>query len=338
MYKHYLFYIFITLLLISCDGNKLDVDVSNIQINALKPLSLNTDLFALNKQNFEANNNAMQVKFGNFYTSYVKSFLNPKGVNDSSSVDSVLHFIDDKTMASANIAVNKIYSQEKLSQLTSELNLCLKRHKYHFKNKSLPNRFITCTSGFNFYVANTDSALVVGLDMYLKDTSVFYKMLQLPDYQTHCMTEDYILPDLMRGWLLTEFDNTDPVNNLLNYTIFYGKIYYSVNALLPNTPDSLLIGYTTNQLAYCKKYEKNLWGYFAEKNRLYETNMRTVQELTAEGPFTAAISKDCPPRIAMWVGWQIIKSYMEKNDNVTLEQLFNEKDAQKILSKSKYRP
>jgi len=66
--------------------------------------------------------------------------------------------------------------------------------------------------------------------------------------------------------------------------------------------------------------------------------MRTVQELTGEGPFTSAISKDCPPGIAKWIGWQIVKSYMEKNENVTLEQLMNEKDAQKILSKSKYRP
>jgi uncharacterized protein YjaZ len=81
-----------------------------------------------------------------------------------------------------------------------------------------------------------------------------------------------------------------------------------------------------------------LWGYFAEKNRLYENNLKTVQELTTEGPFTAAISKDCPPRIAMWVGWQIVKSYMKENKNITLKDLLKEKDAQKILSKSKYRP
>jgi uncharacterized protein YjaZ len=76
----------------------------------------------------------------------------------------------------------------------------------------------------------------------------------------------------------------------------------------------------------------------AEKNRLYENNMRTVQELTGEGPFTSAISKDCPPGIAKWIGWQIVKSYMKNNENVSLEELMNEKDAQKILNKSKYRP
>jgi uncharacterized protein YjaZ len=40
----------------------------------------------------------------------------------------------------------------------------------------------------------------------------------------------------------------------------------------------------------------------------------------------------------MWVGWQIVKSYMKSNKEVTLSDLMNEIDAQKILSKSKYRP
>jgi hypothetical protein len=40
----------------------------------------------------------------------------------------------------------------------------------------------------------------------------------------------------------------------------------------------------------------------------------------------------------MWLGQQIVKSYMKHNSDVTLEDLMNEKDAQKILSKSKYKP
>ena len=63
-----------------------------------------------------------------------------------------------------------------------------------------------------------------------------------------------------------------------------------------------------------------------------------VSEFTSDGPFTRAISKDCPPRIAMWLGKQIVKSYMDHNDNVSLEDLMNEKDVQKILQKSKYKP
>jgi hypothetical protein len=66
--------------------------------------------------------------------------------------------------------------------------------------------------------------------------------------------------------------------------------------------------------------------------------MKIIAEFTNDGPFTGSISKECPPRIAMWIGWQIVKSYMDHNEQVSLEELMNEKDAQKILSKSKYKP
>src|SRR5205823_565433 len=101
---------------------------------------------------------------------------------------------------------------------------------------------------------------------------------------------------------------------LLEHCIFYGKLYYGVQALLPDHHDSLIIGYSGAQLRYCEAYEKKLWGFFASSNRLFENNMNTVRELTSEGPFTGAISKECPPRIAMWIGWQIVRSYMKNNE------------------------
>ncbi len=338
MPQNFVYIIVVSFLLSACKQNTLDVDVSDVTINEIKTLRLENDLFALNKTNYNQNTQFLKTKYGTFYDRYIFSFLNKKGAYDSTSKSSILKFIADKDMRQAYSYVTKIYSDDKLQKINADINTCAKRFKYHFKTRQLPSKLITCTNCFNYSVAYVDSALVLGLDNYLGDTAIFYKMLELPLYKTRCMTEQYILPDLIRGWLLTEFDNAQPVNTLLYHTIFYGKLYYCVNALLPNTPDSLIIGYTQKQLNYCKSNEKNSWAFFAEKNRLYENNLKIVQELTSEGPFTGAISRECPPRIAMWVGWQIVKSYMDKNKNVSLEQLMTEKDAQKILSKSKYRP
>jgi hypothetical protein len=235
--------------------------------------------------------------------------------------------------------VKKLYPQTTIEEINNELTNCVKRFKYHFPKRKLPTKLITCTTGYNYAVDYTDSALVLGLDMYLNDTAKFYKMLNTPLYQLRTMNQHYILPNVIKGWMLREFDNSQPVNTLLYHTIFYGKLFYAINALLPNTNDTLLISYTSKQINYCKENEKNLWGYFAEKNRLYENNLKTVQELTSDGPFTGAINpKECPPRIAMWVGWQIVRSYMKNNKGATLDKLMNETDAQTILSKSKYRP
>jgi len=202
----------------------------------------------------------------------------------------------------------------------------------------LPKRLVTCITGWNYAVAYMDSSLLLSLDMYLGDTSRFYQMLRYPQYQARKMNRAHILPDIARGWLLTEMDTAKPENTLLHHTIFYGKLFYAVKALLPETSDSLVIGYSSDQMKTCKTYEKQYWGYMAEKNRLYENSLTNIRELTSEGPFTGAISKECPPRIAMWIGWQIVRSYMENNDKVSLNDLMKEQDAQKILNKSKYRP
>jgi hypothetical protein len=57
-----------------------------------------------------------------------------------------------------------------------------------------------------------------------------------------------------------------------------------------------------------------------------------------EAPFTAPVSQDSPGRVGTWVGWQIVKSYMDKNKNVSLQQLVSENNYQQLLEKSDYRP
>jgi len=64
-----------------------------------------------------------------------------------------------------------------------------------------------------------DSTLGIGLDMYLGTNNPFYSMMQLPKFRTRTMNKEHVLSDAVRGWVITEFDNADPVNNLLNHMI-----------------------------------------------------------------------------------------------------------------------
>ncbi len=338
MNKNFVFVLIIGILLGGCGDRQFDIDVSGVKTSPLKVLRLEEDLFLMKASNFDSSTQLMGIKYGPYYEHYVMYFLNRKGLRDSLYKPSVLAFVNDKDVKVAKRYIEKLYPDEKIEEISSEVNDCVKRFHYYFPNKKLPTRLVTCMSGWNYSFAYMDSSLVLSLDMYLGDTAIFYQMLRRPQYEIRKMKQQYILPDLVRGWMLTEFDTAMSVNTLINYTIFYGKIFYAVNALLPDMNDSLIIGYTNKQMKYCKSYEKNIWGYFAEKNRLFENSMQNVRELTSEGPFTGVISKECPPRIAMWVGWQIIKSYMKNNKDATLEKLMAEPDAQRILSKSKYRP
>lgn len=324
--------------LTSCGHNQLDIDTSKVEQESVLFKRLDKDVFLLTPENSQQKMVDYQKKYSTFYTRYVSSIVNNGGQVDSLYSQTLLRFINNQDIKNAYRDLTKSYSDNDIELLGDEVTEAVKRFKVFFPKRKTPKQFVTFMSGFQYNVVYVDSTLGIGLDMYLGSNNEFYSMMQLPKFRTRTMNKEHVLSDAVRGWVITEFDNADPVNNLLNHMIFYGKIFYVCDALLPNVHDSIKMGYTTAQMQYLDKYEKNVWGFFAKDNKLYDNDMKLVSEFTSDGPFTRAISKECPPRVAMWLGRQIVKSYMEHNDDATLEELMNEKDAQKILSKSKYKP
>ena len=323
------------LLLGACKPDKLDIDASDIKVAPVKFMRFEKEFFAITPQNIEEKTAELSKKYGAFYQMFVNT-LNGRGMPEDTN--SILAFTTNKDMRDAYNETQKVFKGGDIENLELQMTECVKRFHYFFPKRRLPKQFTTCMSGFDYNYAYPDSVMAVSLEMYLGSDNVFYKMLQWPQYQVRVLNKEYMVMDMVRGWLITEFDNGEPVNDLIHNMLFYGKILYACDALLPDVHDSIKVGYTKAQMEYCEKYEKNLWGFFAENNRLYENNMKTVTEFTADGPFTSAISKECPPRIAMWVGWQIVRSFMKNNETVSVEDLMNEKDVLKILNKSKYRP
>jgi hypothetical protein len=60
------------------------------------------------------------------------------------------------------------------------------------------------------------------------------------------------------------------------------------------------------------------------------------QKYISERPHTIEVSPDCPGRIGLWVGWQIVNEYARQNPKASLPELMEIIDAQKILRGSKY--
>ena len=75
-----------------------------------------------------------------------------------------------------------------------------------------------------------------------------------------------------------------------------------------------------------------------EKRDLFKTESNILSSYINDGPFTSEITQESPGRLGQWVGWRIVNSYMRNNKEVTLQELMNENDAQKILEQSYYKP
>jgi hypothetical protein len=341
MRKYFKIYIPLTILaalLVSCSSDRLkDADVSGVSLQPVRILRLDQDVFATKPDSFPAVSKRMADKYGNFYTSFIFNIIN-HGEERDSVFKALKRFVTDADMNAVHKTVEQIYTAEEIKKLEDNFTQSFKYFKLHFPKAEMPKQYVSFISGWNYNITTMDSCLGMSLDMYMGKDNKYYQWIQFPKYKSRTMSKEYLVSDAMRGWIIHCFDKNETQSNLINHMIFFGKIYYALDAVLPFAEDSVKIGYTSAQMDYCKQYKKNLWAHFSEKDRLFKNDLKELAPYVSEGPFTSAIGKQCPPRIAMYVGWQIVRSYMDKNPKVTLEQLMEQKDANLILSKSKYKP
>jgi hypothetical protein len=323
------------LLLYSCKHDRLDIDVSDISIPEVRIKRLEQDIFLMDTTNIENETKKLQAKYGNFYSIFISSIINNGDLRDASYAYRLKQFIYDRDMRETFETVNKIYpSTDSLKEQFGDL---FRHFRYYFPDKKLPV-VTTMISGYNYPVVCTDSTLAIGLEMYLGTNNKFYQMAAFPRYKTLFMNKSNIAPDAAREWMISVFPYNMSKSDFLSEIIYVGKIMYLTDALLPEVHDTLKIRYSHDQLDYCTRNEFNIWSYFAAQKLLYTTDQAEIMKYTAEGPFTSALSKESAPRIGYWIGWQIVRQYMANNPDISIEQLVQERDAQQILAKAKYKP
>jgi uncharacterized protein YjaZ len=75
-----------------------------------------------------------------------------------------------------------------------------------------------------------------------------------------------------------------------------------------------------------------------ENNLLFSQEESVYRNYIQESPFTKPFGNVSPGRFGLFLGWKIVKAYMENNPNITLEQLMQTTDLQMILNKSAFKP
>jgi hypothetical protein len=110
---------------------------------------------------------------------------------------------------------------------------------------------------------------------------------------------------------------------LLSQMIYQGKKIYVKDIMLPSKSDALKMCYTDEQVQWVNDNEVYIWQYFIEKQILFNSIPSLVKRFIEPAPFSKfylEIDNESPGRIGVWLGWQIIKSYM---NSIKQDLLFN---------------
>jgi len=325
--------VFLVLLLTSCTRNPLKINVSDVPVS-LRIKHLDIDLLKTKPELMLSEIPKLKNNYGDFFDIFTYRMIGIGGSGQEKFPEMLNSFVSDTLIQQLKTSVS-----EKIDtiRLRKDLETAFKHYKHYFPGKDIPVIY-TCISGLNQSVVTADKLIGLSLDKYLGIESPFYERLGMPVYKRRNMHPAKIVPDMMYALAVTEWPKTDQANNLLSQMIQEGKIIYFVDAMWPELHDTLKIGFTKKQLDFCKKDEAAMWTYLAEHKLLFTTDHMNIKRFIDDGPYTAAFSEESPARSAVWIGWQIVRSYMEQHPDVKLPDLMNNNDFQSILNQSGYQP
>ena len=337
MRKEFKLLIYLSICLIvmtSCGRNPLRIDVSKIDIS-LKIGRLDQDLAQVNRENINNIVPELQKKYNTFFDVYTKEILGVGSSLDSVFTTYLLTFLKDSTYTGPHFKADSLFSD--FHPYILQLDQAFRHYKYYYPEIRIPF-VVTYLSGFNQSIVTTPDALGISLDQYLGQQCRFYRQLGLPEYKKRNMHPQKIVYDVMFGFASQKFEYKGNTENLVSSMIHQGKLLYFLDAMIPEGPDSLKIGFTSEQVKWCEVHQAEMWSFLIEKKMLFSGDRMEQVRFINPAPFTTPFGQKSPGRTGTWIGWQIVKSYMKMNSKVSLKALMKENDYHKILNDSGYSP
>ena len=220
-----------------------------------------------------------------------------------------------------------------LSDLKADFAKAFAHIKSIYPEFKAPKIYTTFTGLENdLYV--DDSTVIIALEAF-GGPKATYRPDQ-PNYILERYQKPYIVPAVIRLLSNSYIASTSEIS-MLNDMIYFGKSYAFTKEMMPDTPDSLIMGLPDSSLTGNWYAQDLIWAHFIDKKLLYEQNQKVKEKYLGERPKVPEIGSACPGRIGQWLGWRIIDKFLKENPDVTFAEMMKIKDPQEILRKSNYR-
>lgn len=317
-------------ILFSCNSDSCDEgpDVSDI--------SMEVNIQRLDQEMFNLNNKEEIGAFLDRYPLLSKRFFRANEFpNDSILVNQIDKIIHDPYIDTLYRQTQETFPE--LNVLESQFEDAFRHIKYYYPDFTPPKIYAAFsalgTIGADLFVS--DELIVISIEHFLGEEARFRP--QVYDYILSRYRPEYIVPNcvmlLSNKWNATNMED----NTLLAEMVYYGKSYYFTEKMMPCLPDSILTGYTAEELAIAEENEQLVWSHMINRELLYETSHIIKPRYVGERPSVAEINAKIPGRIGRWLGWQIVQTYADKTE-APLPETMRTADAQKIFTQARYKP
>lgn len=258
-------------------------------------------------------------------------FLFPEQYPDSVWVEK----LTDSIQLEIETETNKVFPE--FTKETDELHSLFQHVKYYFPDFRVPD-VITITSEVDYKnkTLYTGDYLFVALDTYLGEDHKFYIGIQ--EFLKKNFRKEQIAADAATE-IAENYVPKPEGRTFLAHMLYYGKILYLKDKFIPFKSDAEKIGYTQEEIEWAEANEDQIWRYFIENELIYDTDSQLYTRFLYPAPFSKfylQLDAESPARLGQYIGWNIIRAYMDKND-VSIKKMLNT-PAEEIFNNAKYKP
>ena len=324
----------IQLLGTGCVNHSSDVDVSGIDIE-LKVERFDRRLFETDPDSLESTAGSLYEAYGDFFDIYNVHIINIGQASSRRYPSYLSMFINDPTNREVYEYTSDVFGA--MEGINRTLTEGFRHYLYHHPDSVLP-RIVGYVSRFNQGLFTVDHFVGVGLDQYLGSNCSYYEMMGTPEYLVRNKIPERIPVDVMMAWATRIYPYNDSLDNALNRMIHRGMLAYFVDAMYPAMEEQFKMGFTDDQMKWCRNNEKQMWAHLVEEKLLFSTDPLVIRKLTEDAPNTRFYTVESPGRAAVWQGLQIVRAFAARNPHLSLNQVLSQRDYQEVLRQSKYNP
>ena len=268
----------------------------------------------------------------------------------SASPEKMPYLAQDLYRLYANPALRKFYDQSQEvaffggDALEKELKEAFTKIQTEFPGVKTP-KIRTVFSGFGgvgggeFTAQNlvvSDSLIIIGLDFFMGSQGL-YKAPNVYEYQMRRLEPKALVAQVILQYSAFLIKQTENDASLLSDMIWYGKGYVFTKTILPSVPDSLIFGYTQQEIAETNAFQKEVWEHFIDRKLLFSTDKTIKGKYLDDRPKTTEIGPACPGGIGRWLGWRIVDSYWKQKPKISLAKILTDPEANRLFLDSGYR-
>ena len=322
------------LLAAGCGENTLEVDLSGIEA----PVAVerfDRDLFEIGPDSLEQAVGTLYERYGDFFDVFNVHVIGIGPASARHYPSYLSMFINDPTNREVYDYTSGIFAG--MEEINTTLSEGFRHYLYHHPDSTLP-RVVGYVSRFNQGLFTVSRFVGVGLDQYLGSDCPYYSQMGTPRYLARRKEPDRIPLDVMAAWARQVYIYNDSVDNVLNRMIHRGMMAYFVEAMYPALDDAARMGFTPDQMTWCRNNEEQMWTYLVDEKLLFSTDPMVIRKLIEDAPSTSFFTTESPGRAAVWQGLQIVRAYVKRHPDLTLNQVLSIRDYQTVLRESRYNP